>query len=151
MKLYDQGSSLFWLLLSISVLIESIRLGVGTLRDPGIGFISFGSSGLLGILSLILFLRTSFKKEEAEITPIFSEKLWKRVLWVLIALLIYAGLMPVAGYILSTFLLMNFLFWLLERKKVGWILVFSLLTTITTYYVFSVLLSCQFPSGLFWF
>jgi hypothetical protein len=30
MKTYDLGSSLFWLFFSISVLIESLRMGIGT-------------------------------------------------------------------------------------------------------------------------
>jgi hypothetical protein len=42
MKVYDQGSSLFWLLSSVFVFIESNRLGIGTLQNPETGFISFG-------------------------------------------------------------------------------------------------------------
>ena len=148
MKVYDQGSSLFWLLFSISVLIESLHLGIGTLQNPETGFMSFGASGLLWILSLILFFRTSFKKEEAKIKSPFHGTLWKRVFLVLIALLIYTKLMPVGGYLISTFLLMTFLLFIIERQKVWWVLSFSLLTTLVTYYVFSKWLNCQFPSGL---
>jgi len=46
MKTLDQTSSLFWLLVSISVLVESTRLGIGTLHDPGMGFLSFGMDSL---------------------------------------------------------------------------------------------------------
>ena len=42
MKRNDQRSSLFWLLLSIAIVIESLRLGIGTPRNPGMGFMSFG-------------------------------------------------------------------------------------------------------------
>ena len=151
MKSHDQGSSLFWLLLSISIFIESLRLGIGTPRSPGMGFMSFGASGLLGILSLILFLRSSFKKGEAKADPLFSGTLWKRVLFVLISLELYSRLLPVAGFLISTFLLMSLLFWILERKKVWRVLVSSVLTTGITYYVFSIVLNCQFPSGLLGF
>jgi hypothetical protein len=151
MKTYDRGSSLFWLLISIYAFIESLRLGIGTLQNPGMGFMSFGSSGLLGILSLILFLKPSFSKAEKRIEPIFSGILWERVVFVLIALLIYAKLMPVGGYLVSTFLLMSFLFWILERGKVWWTLIFSFLTTTSTYWIFSKWLNCQFPSGIIGF
>jgi hypothetical protein len=149
MKTYDQISSLFWLLLSISVCIESIRLGTGTLRHPDMGFMAFGVSALLGILSLTLFLRAILKKEEAKIEPFFSGKLWKRVLFVLIAILIYSQLMPVVGYLISTFLLMSFLFWIVKGQNWWRVLILSFLTTLITYYVFSVWLKCQFPEGLF--
>ena len=151
MKTHDQRSSLFWLLLSISIFIESIRLGIGTPGNPGMGFMSFGASGLLGILSVFLFVRSSSRKEKAAPTPLFSGKFWKRSLFVLVSLALYSRLLPVAGFLISTFLLMTLLFWILERKKVWLVFVLSILTTGITYYVFSIALNCQFPSGLFGF
>ena len=151
MKTHDQRSSLFWLLLSISIFIESLRLGIGTPGNPGMGFMSFGASGLLGILSIALFVQSSSRKEKAEAEPLFSGKLWKRALFVLISLALYSRLLPVAGFLISTFLLMTLLFWILERKKVWWVFVLSTFATGITYYVFSVALNCQFPSGLFGF
>jgi hypothetical protein len=35
-------------------LFESLRLGIGTPKNPGMGFLTFGASGILGILSMIL-------------------------------------------------------------------------------------------------
>ena len=151
MKAYDLGSSLFWLLLSVTVLAESLRLGIGTVRNPGTGFMAFGTSGLFGILSLILLLQTFLKKEEARVEPLFSGMRWKRTLLVLIALVIYSKWMPLIGYLISTFLLMFLLLWILERNRMRWLLwslVISFLTTFISYYVFSILLDCQFPEGL---
>lgn len=152
MKRYDRGSSLFWLILSIAVIIESLRLGIGTLHNPGMGFLAFCVSGLLGILSLILLIQTSLKKREVEIGPLFYGTLWKRALLVLIALVIYSNLMPLLGYLISTFLLMTLLFWILEPNRVKWFLwslILSFLATIMSYYIFSIFLNCQFPEGLF--
>lgn len=150
MKAYDRGSSLFWLLLSIYVCIASFRMGIGTPRNPGMGFMTFGSSLLLGIFSLIVFFRTLLKREETEITSAaFSGIMWKRILFVLIALVLYVMLLPVLGYKIITFLLMSFLFWILKGTKWWWVLSSSLITTIATYYIFSKWLNCQFPEGLF--
>jgi hypothetical protein len=149
MKNLDRGTSLFWLVLSILVCIESVRLGIGTLRNPGMGLMAFGASALLGILSITLFLQTFLKTEEAKTESLFAGKLWTRVLLVLIALMIYAKILPLAGYLVGTFLLMSFIFWMAQFKKWWWVLVSSFLTTVITYYVFSVWLNCQFPQGLF--
>ena len=151
MKTLDQTSSLFWLLVSISVFVESLRLGIGTLKNPGMGFLTFGASGILGILSFVLFLKASFKKEEVKTLPLIFGTFWKRVIWVLIFLIVYSRLMPVLGYLISTFLLMTTLFWILERKKIVFVFVSSILTTLFTYFVFSKWLNCQFPDGLFGF
>jgi len=151
MKTLDQTSSLFWLLVSLSVFFESIRLGIGTPQNPGMGFLTFGASGILGVLSIILFLGASFQKGEAKALPLFAGKLWKRILFVLVLLITYSRVMPILGYLISTFLLMILLFWVLERKRTGWILISSVLTTLLTYLIFSKWLSCQFPDGLFGF
>lgn len=151
MKTLDQTSSLFWLLVSIAVFVESIRLGIGTIHDPGRGFITFGSSGILGILSLALFFQASLRKEGVEREPLFAGKLWKRVLFVLVSLVVYSRVMPVLGYLITTFLLMALLFWLLERKKILLVVLSSFLATLLTYLVFSKWLNCQFPDGLFGF
>jgi hypothetical protein len=151
METHDRWTSLFWLAFSIFVCIESLQLGIGKVRNPGMGFLAFGSSVLLGMLSLTLFVQALLKKEEEKTKQLFAGTLWKRLLFVLIALLMYAGFMPGLGYLVSTFLLMTLLFWILERKKLGWGLILSFLSTLITYYVFSVWLKGQFPEGPFGF
>jgi putative tricarboxylic transport membrane protein len=151
MKTYDFISSGFWLLFSLAVFVESIRLGIGTLHNPGRGFLTYGASGLLGILALVLFVQASLRKEEGERQPLLAGKQWERIVFVLIALGLYSVLMPTLGYLISTFILMTLLFWVLEKKKIGWVFISSFLTTILTYLVFSKWLNCQFPEGLFGF
>jgi hypothetical protein len=151
MKTLDQTSSLFWLLVSILVFAESIRIGVGTVQNPGMGFMTFGASGILGVLSLVLFFQASLPKEDVPHKPLFAGRMWRRVLFVLLALTIYARVMPILGYLISTFLLMSLLFWVLERKRIGFVLLYALLATLFTHLVFSKWLNCQFPHGLFGF
>jgi len=151
MKTLDQTSSLFWLLVSILVFAESLRIGTGTVQNPGMGFMTFGASGILGVLSLGLFLQASLRKEDVRHKPLFAGTLWRRVLFVLAALTVYARVMPVLGYLISTFLLMSLLFWVLERKRIGFVLVYALVAMLFTHLVFSKWLNCQFPHGLFGF
>jgi hypothetical protein len=149
MKIYDLWSSLFWLLLSIYVCIESIRLGIGKPSEPDMGFMTFGASVILGIFSLILLARSLLKRKEVEITSASFGSTWKRPLVVMIALILYGILLPFLGYLICTFLLMSYLFWLLKGTKWWLVLSSSFLATIGTYYIFSKLLSCNFPEGLF--
>lgn len=148
MKTGDLASGLFWLLLSAFVCVESLRLGVGTLGNPGMGLMAFGASVLLGLFSLALLFRSIAGREGASARPDFSGELWSRVAPVMIALVLYTWIMPAAGYLLSTFLLMIFLSLILERRNVWQVVVFSLSTTVVTYYVFSRWLNAQLPEGL---
>ncbi|MGE5838696.1 MAG: tripartite tricarboxylate transporter TctB family protein [Deltaproteobacteria bacterium] len=151
MKTLDRTSSLFWLLVSILVFAESLRIGIGTVQNPGMGFMTFGASGILGILSLALLLQASLRKGDVAHKPLFAGNQWRRVLFVLLALVAYARVMPALGYLISTFLLMSLLFWILERKRIGFVLVYAVLATLLTHLVFSKWLNCQFPQGLLWF
>lgn len=146
----DLWTSLFWLVFSIAVGIQSMRLGIGTLGNPSVGFLAFCASALLGLLSIALFVRTVLQKEEKR-EHIFAGKFWKKVICVLVALTIYAKILSFAGYLLSTFLLMCFLFWVARFKKWWWIPIASVMTSIVTYVVFSLWLNCQFPRGLLGF
>ena len=149
MRVYDQTSSLFWLLLSISVSLESLRLGIGSLRNPGMGFMSFWASVILGVLSLVLLFQACRRKKDTGLKSPAVGRLWKRVLFVLIVLVIYCAAMPTLGYLISTFILMGFLFWILKRTQAWQAVLWSVLATLITYYVFSKWLNCQFPDGLF--
>jgi putative tricarboxylic transport membrane protein len=147
----DLRSSLFWLALSIAVITESLRMGIGTVQNPGMGFMSFWAGGLLAILSLVLLLGTILKKRLGSNEAALAGAWRKIVLFVLSALVIYAVIMPVAGYLISTFLLMIFLYWFADPTGMRWFfwcLVLSFVTTVVSYYVFSVLLNCQFPPGV---
>jgi hypothetical protein len=144
----DRLSSLFWLVLSLLVMGEAWRMGIGSVQKPGPGFIAFGTSALLGILSLALFLRAGAKKAVGKKGAGPGWPIWQRVGLVLGALFLYSKLMPVGGYLVCTFGLMTFLFWIVERKKLVWPLISSLAATVLTYYLFS-RLGCSFPPGPF--
>jgi putative tricarboxylic transport membrane protein len=146
--LHDRTSSVFFLIVSVIVFVGSIQLGLGSTRQPGPGFITFGASGLLGILSLIGIARTFVKKKEPEET-LFKGTLWWRVVLSGLAILAFALIMPDLGYLITTFLLMLFLYFMIHEQKWYWVIISSLLSSLGSYYLFSKLLNCQFPDGLF--
>ena len=141
----DKASSLFWLFVAIVISLGAFRLGLGNFRVPGIGFMPFGAAVLLGLLSIVSFLQAVAKEKTAKNTPLFRGTFWVRVVLAFVALLAYAQALPLVGYNITTFLLMTFLFWIVERQKVWKVVVYALLTTVMTYYVFSKWLNCQFP------
>ena len=145
--LHDRTSSIFLLMVSVTVLVGSVRLGIGTTRQPGPGFITFGASALLGLLSLVEFCKTLIKKERDGLV-LFRNILWWRVVLSVGAILVYAAVMPTLGYLLATFLLMLFLYLMIHEQKWYWVIISSLLSSLASYFLFSKLLGCQFPDGL---
>lgn len=153
MKRLDLTSGLFWLFFSSLAFAGSLRMGIGTVESPGMGFMPAVASGLLGILSLILLTNTILKKlKDVTVTGGITAAILRRgALTVVFGVLIYAMIMPKLGYLISTFLLMTLLYWYMERNGAKGLLrsaVLSLLTTAISYYLFAVLLSCPFPAGI---
>ena len=148
MRRAEQITCFFWLLLAATVCAGSLRLNVGTPSEPGSGFLPLGTGFLLGILALVHLIRITFRKDEKE-EPLKGEVRWKRGAWVVASLVIYALLLPLTGYLLTTFFLMAFLFSVYERKKWWVVGGAGLLVVIITYLVFHHWLKVQFPAGFF--
>ena len=129
-------------------------MGTGTLQRPGMGFMPLGASALLGMLSIVLLVKTIVRKREGGRAATSAVPLGKKALMALIAVITYSIIMPRIGYLIGTFLVMTFLYWLLEQNGVRGFLrgmVLSLLTTTLSYYLFAVLLNCPFPAGILGF
>ncbi len=141
-------SPFFWLLFAVVVSVASYRLGLGSLREPGTGFMPFGAAVLLGLLSLVSSLQGPLRKGGSEKEPaLFRGRYWPKVALAFAALLVYGQALPYGGFRITTFLLMVFLFGVVEKQRVWKIVVYSLIATAATYYVFSRALNLQFPTG----
>ena len=82
----DRFTSVFWLCISVIVAAASFRLGLGKASTPGSGFMPFGASVLLGILSIICFFQAPGREKPTDAQPLFRGMLWPRVILVFVAL-----------------------------------------------------------------
>jgi hypothetical protein len=123
-------------------------MGIGKLNEPGPGLMSFGTGILLGILSLAdLLLRNTSGLEGDEVG--FKGVRWGRLFLIIITLFAFTLLLPILGYLITTFLVMLFLYKCIEPQK-WWVALFgALLSTILTYLLFGVALKTFFPEGIF--
>jgi putative tricarboxylic transport membrane protein len=146
----DQLSGFFWVALSLFVCIESGRTGIGTLHNPGPGFLPFWSSVIFGMFGLILIITNILKKRwEGRITDLWKDVEWKKVIWVLFSLLLYSFVLSKIGFLIATFGLMTFLLSLMRRPKT-WIreVATALIIALISYFLFRVFLDIQLPKGL---
>jgi len=141
----DLTSALFWLAFAIFFSIESLtQLKLGTLHQPGPGFFPFWAGVVLGLLSLILLLKSLRNQERLSLSGLKS---WKLLL-VAGALLAYLLLLETLGFVTITFL---FLFLLLRLEYKGWVFsaVSALLGALASYAIFQLWLKTQLPTGPF--
>jgi putative tricarboxylic transport membrane protein len=140
-------TSLFLMIFSGSVISEAFQLEIGTPKNPGSGFMIFGTASVLGLLALHQFIKSLLSQKRKAEQP--SEKIHRgRIGSVIGANIIYIFLLQPVGYLLCTFLLLCFLFQIQEKGK--WISSVggAALTSFLSYLVFSRILQLNLPRGL---
>ena len=146
----DQMSSLFWFLLGWVLTLLSYRLGLGTLTNPGPGFLPFWCGLFLSGLSLVVFLRGKLDQRRGEskaLRELWAGMRWAKGVYVVLALLIYTFAFTHIGFVLSTTLLLIVLFKAIEPEK--WIIAVggAILASLVCFVVFSLWLDVQLPRG----
>ncbi len=148
MKKYDQISGVVWFLFAFYICIESLRLPLGSWRDPGPGFLPLGAGIVLAILSLTAFFQARFRVEEKARKGWYSQERWKSILLILAVLSGYALFLESLGFLISTFLLLVMLFRFVEPQR--WVVVIggSAMASIASYVIFELWLKTQLPKGI---
>jgi len=125
--------------------VASFRLGLGKVSAPGSGFTPFGASVILGILSIVCLFQAKDRQEPEGVEALFRDKRWLNVVSVFVILFLYIQIMPYAGFSVSTFLLMAVLFWIAGEKKKWKVVVYSFISAVLSFIIFSKCLNLQFP------
>jgi putative tricarboxylic transport membrane protein len=145
----DRISGLFWLMFSLFFSYSAYKLGMGTLNQPGPGFVFFWTGIVISLLSLTVILRSFAKRSSGEAKgSIYGKGNTTKILLVLVSLFLYGLLMEQLGFLIVTLLLFLYLLGIIEKKKWFFTVVVSLIVTIISYLIFEVGLQSQLPKGL---
>ncbi len=118
---------------------------MGKFRHPGPGFLPFGLSIVLIILSIGLIL-TRWKKG-ATPTPFWPQRTWLRPLLGIAILILYALLLGKLGFLPTTVIFLLIWMGLIERLRWLTIVSISLSVTAALYLIFGLFLEVPLPWG----
>jgi putative tricarboxylic transport membrane protein len=147
----DKLSSLLLVVFSVLVCVGSHQYSIGTLHKPGPGFFPFWGSLVLGLLSFLNFLMVTVKGEKGtgEGESIAPGRRWKKIILTLVVLFAYPSLLPVIGFVPTTFLFIIILLRFVEPLRWSIALRVAIGVTITFYIIFQYWLKIQFPRSVF--
>jgi hypothetical protein len=138
--------------IGIWVIIDSCRLELQTLNDPGAGFFPFFLGILLCLLGLPVcisslknFGSADVRKEAEEIKYTITLKKFGAVIAFLIG---YAVLIDILGSLITFFLFFWGLLWVANPRRWLFISGFSALVAALSYLIFVILLQVPFPAGI---
>lgn len=127
--------------LSLLILWESLRLGLGVATEPGPGFFPFCAGTILLCLSLA-FVYQGWRVQKS--LPPLS----RRVIIAMACVFVYSLVMDYLGFVIATFVLVAGLFRLGEPRRWWAVLAMSAGVTFIAYYFFGTVLKVFFPKGI---
>lgn len=152
MKKRDIISGIFWIIIGIGVCWGGLDLELGTLHDPGSGFIFFWVGIIIMALASAIFIKGLKEiSPEEDLGTIFSKIKWKKVLAVAGALLAYSVLFSILGFLLTTIFFLIFLFKAIEPQRWSVAISLAIISSLTAYFVFYWWLKVQLPRGVLFF
>ena len=141
--------ALFWVALGILVCYGATRLGLGSITEPGSGFIFFWSGLILVILSLMVLAEGLGSTEE--IVHETGETNWVKIALVLLSLVLYGFFLERLGFVVTTFLLLSFLLGWIERTNWARSLGVASAAALGSFAIFELWLKIRLPKGIFGF
>ena len=143
--------NLFWLLFSLVICVESYRLKLGTINNPGPGFFPFGAGLIMLILSLVaLFQSTAGRKKVEKTTPQEPVRWWNIVI-ILAAITAYAFSLEKIGFLINTFFFICLMLKVVEPQTWKTAIIGGLITSIAANLVFNVIFQTHIPRGILGF
>jgi hypothetical protein len=152
MKRYEQVYNLFWVLLGLGVCIQSFRLKLWGPSGPESGFVPFLAGLVIGLGGLSLSILERSKGAGAKAAK--QERFWenpgsaKRIISVLVGFCAMAYFMPILGFLLTSIIVLVFLFQLMEPRKLVKVIMVAVLCCFSFYFFFN-LFQVTFPR-VFW-
>ena len=148
-RIIASNVALFWIALGILVCYGATRLGLGSVTEPGSGFIFFWLGLILVILSLVVLAEPLRSSEH--IVSKTQEINWVKIALVLLALVLYAFFLERLGFVLTTFALLCFLLSWIERTNWVRSLGVASAAALGSFAIFELWLKIRLPKGIFGF
>jgi putative tricarboxylic transport membrane protein len=145
----DIQSGLFWLVLGAGVAYAGYDLELGTATEPGSGFMLFWVGLIMIGLAAIVLVNALKRPSDAPPAPIVAPGRTVPLIGVVVVLVVYAYVLGWLGFIVSTVLLLIFLFKAIEPQRWSIAIGSAVVTAVLAYLLFSVYLGAQLPKGVF--
>ena len=136
-----------WLGIALVITWSGRELGLGSLRDPGPGFLIFWVGLVMTLLSAVTLVTVTRAPAGTE-PHVWTGTRWWLVPYAIVLLVLYAWVLPLLGFMATTALFLFILFMTIDRS--GWLTppIAAIAVTAVAYIVFHRGLGTQLPAGI---
>jgi putative tricarboxylic transport membrane protein len=137
-----------WFAISLFVIEQGRRLGLGSINEPGMGSMMFWIGLLMAGLSLVIAAQAVLNTGPS-VRALWAETRWSRTLIVVTAFVVYAFAFSRLGFLLSTIPLMLVLLRAVDPVRWPLALPIGVGAPVLIWWVLKSLLQIQLPNGWF--
>lgn len=149
----DRVSSPFWLAFGFITIYGSIHLGIGTLREPGSGFLPFLAGCFISLLALIVFFQSFLQKRgiQTDLSAIWKNVKWWRPIAIGLLLIPYILALETVGFLLTSVFILLAMLKGVEKLSWGKAILISISVPVVSFLVFGIFLKSSLPKGILGF
>jgi len=149
----ERAGGLFWFAVGLISIYGSIKLGLGTLREPGPGFLSFLAGCFISLTAAIVFLQSFLQRQEvvAKLSGFWKGLRWNRPLYIGFILVAYILALERIGFLLTSLLTLLVMFKGVEKLSWWKSTLISVTISAVSFWLFNNVLKATLPKGVFGF
>lgn len=137
---------LFWLAFGAFVTWQGWLLELGTLREPGSGFVFFWLGLMISVFAVVIAL-DGVRGQGPLLADLWHGARWRNVLMVILALIAFGFLFEGLGFVLCSLALLLFLMTFVDPVKPVLSIPISVVAAVGVWYVLEKVLLVQLPKG----
>lgn len=149
----ERIGGLFWLLFGCTAAYGGLGLELGTMQEPGSGFLTFVAGCFVAVMALIVIVQSYRGDADAQtrLADLWKGVMWWRALAITGLILLFIFSFETIGFFVCSFLLLVIIMRWLEGLEWKMCLIVPTVATVTTYVVFKTVMNISLPSGIFGF
>ncbi len=136
------------LALAVFVTWQGLKLGIGSIHDPGSGYVLFYTGLLMALFSLAIMI-AGVTEGGATLGSLWAGTRWTKPLTVIACLAAFAVLLEPLGFLLAAIPLMLLLLRVIDPVRWTLAVPLAVLAPLATWWVLKHALAIQLPSGMF--
>ncbi len=149
----ERTGGLFWLLFGCAAIYGGLELELGTMQEPGSGFLTFVAGSFVACMALIIIIQ-SYRTDSAvnaRVADLWKGLKWKRAVAITILIALFIVSFETLGFFVCSLALLIVIMRWLEGLNWKLCLLVPSIAIGTTYIVFKFFMNISLPAGIFGF
>jgi putative tricarboxylic transport membrane protein len=149
----ERVGGLFWLLFGCAAAYGGLDIGLGTMEEPGSGFLTFVAGSFVALMAILVVIQSFSGDAEAQarVSDLWKGAMWWRAVAISGLILLFIFSFETIGFFVCSFLLLVIIMRWLEGLEWTMCLIVPTIATVTTYLVFKKMMNISLPAGIFGF